>query len=210
MLLSLDENQIDIWQTSVSLFQENHAIGELEAMLTESGLEAIALIRRPSEKLVKVVSRAFLRSVLAKYTGLAPQAIQFERGLHGKPQLVNQGLSLEFNLSHSDNVLACALSKKNPIGLDVERIRFKRNLIRLGHPVFSEDEKREFESLPEAAKEAYFFDRWILKESLIKVTGQGLTTKLNNVSFGQSNASASFSAAGVQSMVVESEYASWL
>ncbi|MBE0366659.1 hypothetical protein [Pseudoalteromonas aurantia] len=47
MLLSLDENQIDIWQTSVSLFQENHAIGELEAMLTESDLEAIALIRRP-------------------------------------------------------------------------------------------------------------------------------------------------------------------
>ncbi|MBE0366658.1 hypothetical protein PAUR_a3705 [Pseudoalteromonas aurantia 208] len=55
--------------------------------------------------------------------------------------MVNEGLSLEFNLSHSDNVLACALSKKNPIGVDVERIRFKRNLIRLGHTVFSEDEK---------------------------------------------------------------------
>ncbi|ASD68786.1 4'-phosphopantetheinyl transferase family protein [Pseudoalteromonas piscicida] len=210
MELILKQNQIDIWQTSVSLFHSNNAIDELTALLTDEDMTHIELIRRPSEKQVKIVSRAFLRAVLAKYTGLSPKAIQFARGLHGKPKLANPGMQFEFNLSHSDDLLACAVSLDQPVGIDVERIRYKRNLKHLSKSVFSSSEQCEFELLPEQHQESYFFDRWTLKESLIKATGQGLTTKLSKVSFGKSDAIASFSVSGQQLVEVSGEYASWL
>ncbi|MBR8845634.1 MULTISPECIES: 4'-phosphopantetheinyl transferase superfamily protein [Pseudoalteromonas] len=210
MELSLKKNQIDMWQTSVSLFQSNNAIDELTGLLTDEDIAHIELIRRYSEKQVKIVSRAFLRAVLAKYTGQSPKSIQFARGLHGKPKLANADMQFEFNLSHSDDLLACAVSLDQPVGIDVERIRYKRNLKHLGKSVFSPSEQCEFEQLSEQHQELYFFDRWTLKESLIKATGKGLTTKLSKVSFGKRDAIASFSVSGQQLVEVSGEYASWL
>ena len=55
------KNQIDIWQTSVSLFQSNNAIDELTGLLTDEDTAHIELIRRLAEKQIKIVLSAFLR-----------------------------------------------------------------------------------------------------------------------------------------------------
>lgn len=209
-LLSLRDDQIDIWQTSVSLFEENHALDGLQLLLTKSDKAHIAQIRRSSEQKVKIVSRAFLRSVLTKYTGIAPTQLCFSHGLHGKPRLANIGVSLEFNLSHSDNILACAVSRSFPVGIDVERVRSKRNLKRLGESVLSRDEWNEFDNLTAQEQQDYFFDRWALKESFIKAIGQGLTAKLNKVSFGRQDAVSSFSVNGTCLVDTEGSFSSWL
>lgn len=210
MELQLTNNQIDVWQTSLSLFEQNNALSELETLLTASDKQQISMLKRAPERKVKTVSRAFLRAVLAKYTGLQPTEIEFRQGLHGKPEIANAGYQLEFNLSHSDNVLACVICKDKPVGIDIERIRFKRNLKALVKSLFSESEYDEFEALSELKQEQYFYDRWTLKESLIKATGKGLTTKLSNVSFSQNDPVSSFCIDGLKLTKVSGHFFSWL
>jgi len=208
--LQLNKHQIDIWQTSLSLFEQNNALSDLDTLLTASDKEQVEKLKRNKERKVKTVSRAFIRAVLAKYTGLLPSEIQFRQGLHGKPEIANEGINLEFNLSHSDNMLACVICKDKPVGIDIERIRFKRNLKELVKSIFSESECHEFEALSESHQRQYFYDRWTLKESFIKATGKGLTTKLSNVSFSKSNAVSSFSIDGLKLTKVSGQFISWL
>src|SRR5690349_20188145 len=59
-----------------------------------------------------------IRQLLASYAGRDPDGIRFQRGANGKPSLA--GGELEFNLSHSGSLLLLALSRKQPLGVDLE------------------------------------------------------------------------------------------
>ena len=92
-------------------------------------------------------------------------------GEHGKPMIDG----LEFSLSHSGNIVLCAISEK-PVGCDVEEIRKAPE--RVAERYFSCGEQ---ESLSRFAGEEYdraFFRLWTMKESYVKMTGEGLGVPL--------------------------------
>ena len=89
----------------------------------------------------------------------------------GKPVL--QDLPLQFSLSHSGSLAACAVSDR-PVGLDLERSgRFHESLLRR---CFSpEEQKRILESDdPDSA----FTELWTGKESILKHSGTGIRGSL--------------------------------
>lgn len=211
MELKLEQEQIDIWQTSVDVFTENNAISELTPLLTDTDKAEIAAIKNATKQRLKLVSRAFLRAVLVKYCDLAPTEIQFARALHGKPSIANEGVDIKFNLSHTDNFIACVVSKSSSVGVDVEKLDNRKSLTNLTKGVFSAAELKEFEQLDGCARTQYFFDKWTLKESLVKANGKGLTTKLTQVSFDKNSTVANLSVDGCQlSTSDNSKYSSWL
>jgi 4'-phosphopantetheinyl transferase len=82
-----------------------------------------------------------------------------------------------FNISHTDGLIACALSPHGPVGIDVERLQ----------PVPLQDFKNiwsagEWKSIQEA-EDIYqrFFTLWTMKEAIIKAEGQGLSIPLPHV-----------------------------
>ncbi|MDQ6812000.1 MAG: 4-phosphopantetheinyl transferase, partial [Actinomycetota bacterium] len=70
-----------------------------------------------------------LRDVLAAYLETSPEAIRIVDGAHGKPELA--GRELHFNLSHSGDVGLVAVSRERPVGVDVERIDGRRDVLAL-------------------------------------------------------------------------------
>lgn len=91
----------------------------------------------------------------------------------GKPYF--KGNSPFFSLSHSGKYALCAVSDKE-VGADIEAPR--ENSLRLAKRFFT---KAEFDSLSRAADPDDEFCRlWVIKESYIKATGEGLSCPLNS------------------------------
>jgi 4'-phosphopantetheinyl transferase len=95
----------------------------------------------------------------------------------GKPQLL--GSSLQFNLSHSGNVILMAFSLNNPVGIDVEERREIKDLDLIAGGYFHELEVKALSKLNQPLLSQAFFSCWAKKEAVIKALGLGLSMPLN-------------------------------
>jgi 4'-phosphopantetheinyl transferase len=138
--------------------------------------------RLPSRKLRGrfVHSRALLRTVLATYLGVAPEALVFATGAEGKPYLrfplQFPGASLPFNLSHARLCWVLAVARPGPVGIDVEDTSRRVDVEGVGSRIFSAQEMQTLQRLPEAARKEAFFRCWTAREAIAKARGEGVFT----------------------------------
>lgn len=125
-----------------------------------------------------IVSHGTLRFVLGRYLGRHPAELRFQYGPRGKPAVC--GTNIEFNMSHSGNLAAIALTIGCPVGIDLEQIRPISYMHLLAHQYFHPEEFAEIAELPSAESECAFYCCWTRKEAYIKAAGNGLTVPLNN------------------------------
>lgn len=143
--------------------------------------QRLARIANPVRAREFVASRCFMRMLLSTHAG-------YDRGWwhwvldapDNATPLVRacriDGAELHLNLSHSEGLLACALSHR-PVGVDLEvqRARRWRDLDGLMDMVCSPKERSYLDGLPEAvARQRVFTQLWTLKESYFKWQGTGL------------------------------------
>lgn len=98
----------------------------------------------------------------------------------GKPQSKNY--PLHFNLSHSGNFVLCTISE-TPVGCDVEKI--KKSNIKFAERFFHPQEVnhlKSFSKCNDSILNTEFYKIWVLKESLLKAGGTGLTVELKSFS----------------------------
>ena len=99
----------------------------------------------------------------------------FIYGAHGKPALKNHP-DIHFNLSHCDEAAVCMVSNR-PVGIDVESIRpFDSEL---AAATMNPEELRIIRSSPDPS--IAFARYWTMKESLLKLTGEGITDNLHGI-----------------------------
>ena len=102
-------------------------------------------------------------------------------GDHNKPLCPN----LNFNISHSKNLVICAVSLYE-IGCDIESIDYSAStelITKISKRFFSENETALLEEIDSSQKDSrlYTFYRfWTIKESYVKMTGEGLTLPLDS------------------------------
>lgn len=123
-----------------------------------------------------VVARAKLRSLLGAYLGRDPARLRFTAGPHGKPRLADdEGAQLEFNLSHSRDVLLIGVATGRALGVDVEHIREVGDLEGLARVALTPAERDEvFAQAAGRARLLRFFQFWTRKEAYLKATGEGI------------------------------------
>jgi len=120
-----------------------------------------------------VAGRGELRRLLSRYLGLTPKKVTLDYGSDGKPFCTIQPpeRTICFNLSHSENAAALAISNGFEVGIDVEKVR----PIEEGMPleVFSVQERAQFTALPDRERQEVFFESWARKEACLKALGTG-------------------------------------
>lgn len=131
-----------------------------------------------------LVTRGVLRTLLARYLEIEPAGCSFTANPYGKPSMLPgaDGGTLEFNISHANGLVACAVARAPEIGIDVEDIERAAVSRRLPARYFSATEAQALDDVPEAARVSRFFDYWTLKEAYIKARGMGLSLPLNSFS----------------------------
>jgi 4'-phosphopantetheinyl transferase len=126
-----------------------------------------------------VVSHARLRETLAQYLALDACAIRFSQSEFGKPALdAVHSSEIKFNLSHSGERCAIAITRDTEVGIDVELNRPLADWRAIASRFFSELESCALEQLPECLRERAFFGVWTRKEAYIKALGVGLSLDL--------------------------------
>ncbi len=86
---------------------------------------------------------------------------------------------LDFNISHSNDLVVCALSTDTRLGLDIELVKpFKRQHL---NAFFSADEQAFILGSP--APMQTFYELWTRKEAVLKADGRGLSLKRSKLEF---------------------------
>ncbi|TVQ54575.1 MAG: 4'-phosphopantetheinyl transferase superfamily protein, partial [Spirulina sp. DLM2.Bin59] len=124
------------------------------------------------------LARSSLRQLLHHYTGHSAHTIATTP--RGKPFLPDH--PLQFNLSHTGDWVAIALTQNWPIGIDLETCRPMADVLTLAHRFFRPAEAAALAQQPHPNQA--FFTLWTRKEAFLKATGDGLqglqTVELNS------------------------------
>jgi 4'-phosphopantetheinyl transferase len=126
-----------------------------------------------------VCAHATMRTLLGGYIGIDAARITFTTLAYGKPQfeLTPGAQPIHFNLTHSANIAALAISRDHILGIDVERIRPIDPDVAAHH--FSPQELLILSRLPASLWPAGFYRCWTSKEALLKGEGMGLNLALD-------------------------------
>jgi 4'-phosphopantetheinyl transferase len=151
------------------------------AMLDDAALLAREEVERAARFAAEPEARRYrrahaaLRLAVGGEAGVAPAALQFVRGEHGKPHLA--GSDIHFNLSHASNWASVAWTRGRDVGIDIElRTRRVVEPLRLAARFLHPEEHARLEALAEENREASFLRLWTAREAYLKAIGTGLGT----------------------------------
>jgi 4'-phosphopantetheinyl transferase len=145
----------------------------LAALSGDEWRTAEELVRAPRRKQF-VCARGLLRHLLQKVTGLPAKSHVISLTDEGKPICIaGPGVSI----SHARGIVACAVTLKGDVGIDVEYVNVSRDLERLATEYFSPGEKEWLRGQPDNS----FYMLWVLKEAWLKAVGSGLAGGLDRL-----------------------------
>lgn len=108
----------------------------------------------------------------------APAPCVLSRGHNGKPCLSG---CAAFNLSHSGRWVACAVSRSEPVGIDVEVFDRLQDYRELLASTTHSAERQCIAQAPPESRFALFKRCWTRKEAALKATGKGLADDLTAI-----------------------------
>jgi 4'-phosphopantetheinyl transferase len=156
-----------------------------KALLSKDEHERMARLVFDRDQRAFVITRAHVRTMLSRYAAVAPPDWRFIENVHGRPEILDRPAGtpdLRFNISHTDGLIACAVTIGREVGVDVEHIG--RHLTHdIAGRFFAPNEVADLRSLPLQDQERVFFDYWTLKEAYIKARGFGLALPLGEFAF---------------------------
>lgn len=125
------------------------------------------------------ISHGILRLILSFYTNSDPDKLSYYYGINNKPGIPKDPVF--FNLTHTKNAFAIAVTRNHYIGIDLEEINSGIEIKAIASNYFG---LKERDYIFHSEKEAFerFFLIWTRKEALLKALGTGILDKLDEIS----------------------------
>jgi 4'-phosphopantetheinyl transferase len=131
---------------------------------------------RISSKQMSNIGGRLLHYAVSRLYRIGADELSRKSGEHGKPYFCDHP-EIRFNISHSGDIIMCAVSDFE-VGVDVQ-LREVRSIDLVARKIFSPDEYEKYLESPD--REELFFRRWVMVESYLKWTGEGITRELNGI-----------------------------
>ena len=182
----LREHQAHVWLTFFDDPRLDGLLDDYRQLLTADELAQEKRFHFEADRRRYLVTRALLRCTLSRYIDLPPSAWRFETNEYGRPYIANTEVPatrLHFNISHTNSLIAVAVSLQGALGVDTENLSRRPTVSHLAARYFASTENRALQSLPLSQQALRFFEYWTLKESYIKTRGMGLSIPLDHFSF---------------------------
>lgn len=153
------------------------ALQRIYTNLSPSRKEHIDRLRRPEDKTRSLAAEGLLQTLLREHYGMTDAKLH--RASNGRPHLENSHLHI--SLSHSDQMVACAVSE-DPVGIDIEKIRPMS--LKICRHLCVEEEKAyllsdsgltENDECQDPDVLHRLFEIWTAKEAYFKKQGTGIT-----------------------------------
>jgi len=161
-------NVIDVY--FIDLNVPDDVVESLTQLLLDTEVARANRYRFADDRRRSIVARAATRRLLGRYLDRDPRSLAIVEQEHGKPALSDR--DIEFNASHSGDLIALAFAKETPVGIDIERRRRLSDALGLARRYFSSEELGIVAAAPDV--EAAFLTIWTAKEAIVKATGEGI------------------------------------
>jgi len=129
-----------------------------------------------------LIGRLLLKHIISKHLTLDFSDIKFLKNQYGKLYLKNvreeEATNLDFNLTHSEGIVACAIANR-VVGIDVEFM--KEIHLDIIKQVLSKDEMLFLQAQPKETWKRLFYQIWTRKEAYLKAIGTGFIFEPNTL-----------------------------
>lgn len=176
----LSHDEVHVWAIRISEFSSFAA--SLELLLSpEEHIRYEQFYRYPEDRLRYVISHGMARVLLGQYLVIAPSQVPISYLPYGKPvlQRLSQAGRLEFNISHSADLVLLAAAREYAVGIDVEYCWADPGWQKVAETFFAHGELLALQTLPHSKRLAAFFTCWTRKEAYCKARGFGLQVPLD-------------------------------
>ncbi len=168
---------VKVYVADILRVQDVQKIKELYDGLPGWRRQKVDRMKMPKDKLRSICAYRLLEIALMKeQICLASEEMAY--GENGKPYLKNRA-DIHFSLSHSGERVMCVVSS-GEVGCDVEMLKMPN--LKVARRFFHTEEYEYLLSLiTEEERKQAFFRFWTIKESVIKMTGQGMKMPLSDI-----------------------------
>lgn len=129
-----------------------------------------------------IISHSILRMILSIHSKMSIYEMKFILGEYGKPYISSNHQNIQFNMSHSKDIVCIVVTKDKDIGVDIEFKDSNLDVEELQPLVLSVQEKMYMDTLSsQTAKQNLFYCIWTLKEAIIKAMGIGLSHPITEI-----------------------------
>lgn len=136
-----------------------------------------------------IISHGLLRDYLATVVHDSAASLRIEKTEFGKPFLPDYP-ELSFNMSHSGDSLAIAISTECQLGVDIECYKARNGWDGLVNKCFAPEEIAFWYDLDIGERDAAFYRFWVKKEAFVKAVGKGITLGLSQCVVNPENLSS--------------------
>jgi 4'-phosphopantetheinyl transferase len=171
--IDLAPDVVDVWCAPLDV-----DAGEMDGMLrslSPGEQKRVAGLLEERAARQYVVSRAMQRHLLSRYAGGSPADIRFGFVAMGKPTLSwPNDIGLQFNTTHSGNLVIIAVTAHREVGVDVEQVRPIPRALNVARRCFSDAEYQSLASLADGELDREFLTIWVRREGTAKARGDGV------------------------------------
>jgi 4'-phosphopantetheinyl transferase len=177
--VQLKDDEVHVWRASLA--QDEAMVAKLRQQLTPDECQTAERYYRSRDRRQSIVARGILRLIISQYLHYPAADLKFTDNSYGRPSLAEElnEVGLDFNLSHSGDLVLYAFTCGRSVGIDIEVIREDFATLEIAEQFFSRDEIIALRSMPDELRSLGFFNCWTRKESYIKALGQGLSHPLH-------------------------------
>ena len=166
------KNEILILSYQIKHKWDNNKIIENLNKLPESFIDNILKYTNKEKKIASLIGKLLLIKGLKSINNYDLNEINIEKKLiNSKPFIKNAPY---FNISHSGDIIICAISKNYEIGIDIEKI--KPIKIENFKSILSKEDLKFIKNQKDHSKA--FFEIWTKKEAILKAIGTGIIPTL--------------------------------
>lgn len=166
-----------IWRCDLE--QSENEIATLVQCLSAAERQRAKRFGMPLLRARYVVGRAWLRWVLGRALGIAPQAVMIAAGRRGRPFLRSH--DVDFNVSHTQSSALIGIASHGRIGVDIESGDRRVNVEGVGRKFMTVRERGELATLAGDDRRRALLRLWTCKEALSKATGDALSAPFRHL-----------------------------
>jgi 4'-phosphopantetheinyl transferase len=150
----------------------DYQLSRFRGWLTASEDARYRRFMRPQRQRQFLIGRVLLRLNLSKLLAVAPESINLAELPGHAPKLILSTPVLSypgFSLSHSGDWIACAVSAETLLGLDVEVVKPRLDILNTANHAFDAHEIELMNGFPEETRLIEFYNLWVKKEARYKL-----------------------------------------
>jgi 4'-phosphopantetheinyl transferase len=173
---------VHVWCTFCDEIRDEPLLEDYERLLSADERQRRSRFVFPRDRHRFLVTRALVRTVLSRYSDIAPADWTFVVNAYGRPEIAPphpRAGTLSFNVSHTPGLVVLGVGFGRALGVDTENVRARQAPLEVADRFFAPTEVAALRALPEARQPRRFVEYWTLKEAYLKARSMGLSLPLH-------------------------------